>query len=174
MIETFMILFGPKRMKAQIQWFTHEILWNKAQVWNSRSIELMSLSTCSKIVLKIDKRACFTKKSQKSTWIKPNCWRINSKKAQFVHHQISQWTKKTPTMPWRTQRTGHAIRDLIDQKIIAPSSPGGQFNHSWAKWSLNKLPSQDLIYGVFLSFFCLNSLCLLIWILRNILLRFWL
>ena len=48
--------------KPQIQLFTHEILWNKAQVWNSQSIELMSLSKCSKIVLNIDKRACFTKK----------------------------------------------------------------------------------------------------------------
>ena len=76
-------------------------------------------------------------------------------------------------MPWRTQGTSHAIQDLIDQKIIAPSSPCGQFNLSWAKWSLNKLLSQDLIHGVFLSFFCLSSLCLLIWILRNMLLRFW-
>ena len=47
--------------KPQIQWFTHEILWNKAQVWNSQSLELISLSTCSKIVLKIVKKACFTK-----------------------------------------------------------------------------------------------------------------
>ena len=31
------------------------------------------------------------------------------RKAQFVHHQISQWNKKTPTMPWRTQRTDHVI-----------------------------------------------------------------
>ena len=47
--------------EPQIQWFTHEILWNKTQVWNLQSIELMSLSTCSKIVLEIDKRACLTK-----------------------------------------------------------------------------------------------------------------
>ena len=40
--------------KPQIQWFTHDILWNMAQVWNSQSIELMSLSTYNKIVLKID------------------------------------------------------------------------------------------------------------------------
>ena len=31
--------------KPQMQWFTHEILWNKVQVWNSQSIELMSLNT---------------------------------------------------------------------------------------------------------------------------------
>ena len=59
--------------KPQIQWFTHEILWNKAQVWNSQSIELMSLSTCSKIVLKIDKSSCFTKivKSPRSLLLGP-------------------------------------------------------------------------------------------------------
>ena len=72
------------------------------------------------------------KKSQKPNIIAPrptrikfDCRKINSKKARFVHHQISQWIKKTPTMPWRTQGTGHAIRDLIDQKTFAPSSPGG-------------------------------------------------
>ena len=130
------------------------------------------------------------KKSQKPNIIAPrptrikfDCWSTNLKKAQCFNHQSSQWTKKTPTMPWRTQRTDHdinecialrhAIQDLIDQKAIAPSSPGGQFNLSWAKWSLHKLPSQNLIHGVFLSFFCLSSICLLIWILRNMLLRFW-
>ena len=105
------------------------------------------------------------KKSQKPNIIAPrptrikfNCRRINSKNVQFVHHQIFQWTKKTPTMPWRTQGTAHAIRDLIDQNTIAPSSLGEKFNFSWAKWLLHKLPSQDLIHGVFLSFFCLSLL----------------
>ena len=177
LLPTLMIL-DLVESKPQIQWFTHEILWNKAQVWNSQSIELMSLSTCSKIVLKIE-RACFTKVVNKiiaprTTRIKLDYRRINLKKAQFAHHQISQWTKKAPTMPWRTQVTRHAIRDLIDQKTIFSSSLGGKFNFSWAKWSFHKLPYQDLIHEVVLSFFCSSSLCVLIWILRNMLLRFWL
>ena len=53
LFPTFMIL-ELVESEPKIQWFTHEILWNKAQVWNLQSIELMSLSTCSKIVLKID------------------------------------------------------------------------------------------------------------------------
>ena len=80
--------------EPQIQWFTHEILWNKAQVWNSQSIELMSLSTCSKIVLKIDKRACFTKAVKSPTSLLQGPQElslivegsIQRKLAQFVHH----------------------------------------------------------------------------------------
>jgi hypothetical protein len=66
MLEFHMILFELKQIRPKFE--TH------------RSIELMSLSTCNKIVLKIDKRACFTKavKSLRSLLqgpqgIKPDC-----------------------------------------------------------------------------------------------------
>ena len=78
-------LFGPKWMKAQIQWSTNEILWMMAQVWNSWSIELMSVQNWPMDLLH--------KKGQKPNLIAPrltrikfDCRMINSKKTQFVRH----------------------------------------------------------------------------------------
>ncbi len=68
----------------------------------------------------------------------------------------------------------YAIWDLIDQKIIAPSSLGGQFNLAFAKWSPPQAPKLRSHPWDFQSFFCLSLLCLLIWIHRHMLVRFWL
>ena len=85
LFPTLMIL-DLVESKPQIQWFTSEILWNKAQVWNSQVIELMSLSTCNKIVLKIDKRACFKRQSK----VQDHCSKVHKNQARLLKDQFKE------------------------------------------------------------------------------------
>ena len=122
------------------------------------------------------------KKSQKHniiaprpTRIKLDCRRINSKKAQpclFIIRFLNAPRRlqqchgelKGPVMPSETSLTK---RSLIHLHQVANSTFLEPSDHSTS--SQAKISSM----GFFLPLFCLSSLCLLIWILRNMLLRFW-
>ena len=91
MIETFMISFGPKWMKAQIQWFTNEILWNECLSLKLTFHWLESKCTqCNGWYhVQNSQLDSLHKKCQKPNIIAPrptrikfDYWRINSKKVQ--------------------------------------------------------------------------------------------
>ena len=91
MIEAFMILFGPKWMKAQIQWFTNEILWNEClslkltahwlneskctQCKGSDHVQNWQMDSLHKKGSKVQDHCSKVHRNQ------AHCWRINLKKA---------------------------------------------------------------------------------------------